>query len=112
MKVQQDFFSTTDEMYTKLGEDGGGYDISFPISVDIPAMVERGVIQKLNKAALTNIGNLGEEWADPGYDPGNEYNVPYWWTTGDGCDPARLGGEAPTSRRRSGTAVGSAHLDA
>ena len=98
VKVQQDFFSTTDEMYTRLGEDGGGYDISFPISVDVPDMVERGVIQKLNKAALTNIGNLGEEWSDPGYDPGNEYTVPYmWWTTGVGYDPARLGGEAPTS---------------
>ena len=29
VKVTQSFFSTTDEMYAKLGADGGDYDISF-----------------------------------------------------------------------------------
>ena len=99
VKVTQSFFSNTDEMYTKLGEDGGDYDISFPISVDVPNMVERGVIAKLDKAFLTNIGNLGQEWANPGYDPNNEHTVPYmWWTTGVGYDPARIK-EAPTSSK-------------
>ncbi len=41
VKVTQSFFSTTDEMYAKLGDDGGDYDISFPISVDVPNMIER-----------------------------------------------------------------------
>ena len=99
VKVTQSFFSTTDEMYTKLGDDGGDYDISFPISVDVPNMVERGVIATLDKSFLTNIGNLGKEWANPGYDPGNEHTVPYmWWTTGVGYDPARIK-EAPTSSK-------------
>jgi spermidine/putrescine transport system substrate-binding protein len=99
VKVTQSFFSTTDEMYTKLGDDGGDYDISFPISVDVPNMVERGVIAKLDKSFLTNIGNLGQEWANTGYDPGNEYTVPYmWWTTGVGYDPARTK-EEPTSSK-------------
>jgi spermidine/putrescine transport system substrate-binding protein len=99
VKVTQSFFSNTDEMYAKLGEDGGDYDISFPISVDVPNMVERGVIAKLDKSLLTNIGNLGQEWANPGYDPGNEYTVPYmWWTTGVGYDPARIK-EEPTSSK-------------
>lgn len=99
VKVTQSFFSNTDEMYAKLGDDGGDYDISFPISVDVPNMVERGVIAKLDKSVLTNIGNLGQEWSNPGYDPGNEYTVPYmWWTTGVGYDPARIKDE-PTSSR-------------
>ncbi len=99
VKVTQSYFSNTDEMYAKLGDDGGDYDISFPISVDVPNMIERGVIAKLDKSLLTNIGNLGVEWTDPGYDPGNEYTVPYmWWTTGVGYDPARIG-EAPTSSK-------------
>ena len=99
VKVTQSFFSTTDEMYTKLGEDGGDYDISFPISVDVPNMLERGVIRKLDQSFLTNKGNLGEEWANPGYDPGNQYTVPYmWWTTGVGYDPARVK-DSPTSSK-------------
>lgn len=99
VKVTQSFFSNTDEMYAKLGTDGGDYDISFPISVDVPKMIEGGVIAKLDPSFLTNIGNLGAEWANPGYDPGNEYTVPYmWWTTGVGYDPARVK-EEPTSSK-------------
>ena len=99
VKVTQSFFSTTDEMYTKLGEDGGDYDISFPISVDVPNMIERGVIRKLDQSFLTNKGNLGVEWQNPAYDPGNQYTVPYmWWTTGVGYDPKRIK-ETPSSSK-------------
>ena len=44
VKVTYDFFSNTDEAYAKLGDDGGGYDLSFPISVDIPDFVDRGAV--------------------------------------------------------------------
>ena len=100
VKVTQSFFSTTDEMYAKLGDDGGDYDISFPISVDVPNMVAKGTIKKLDKSLIPNVVNLGKEWQDPGYDPGNTYTVPYmWWTTGVGYDPAKLGGATPTSSK-------------
>ena len=91
VKVTYDFFSNTDEAYAKLGDDGGGYDVSFPISVDIPDFVERGAIVELDKSLIPNIVNLGAEWADPGYDPGNAHSVPYmWWTTGVGYDTSRI----------------------
>ena len=91
IKVTQSFFSTVDEMYANLGDDGGGYDVSFPISVDVPGLVEKGTIVPLDKSFLTNIGNLGEEWQSPGYDPDNANSVPYmWWTTGVGYDTAKI----------------------
>jgi len=97
VKVTYDFFANTDEAYAKLGDDGGGYDVSFPISVDIPDFIERGAIVALDKTLIPNIANLGAEWADPGYDPGNAYSVPYmWWTTGVGYDTSRIT-DAPTS---------------
>ncbi len=98
-KVTQSFFSNTEEAYAKLGDDGGGYDISFPISVDVPSFIEKGAILKLDKSLLPNIVNLGKEWADPGYDPGNTYSVPYmWWTTGVGYDTARISDELTSSK--------------
>ena len=91
VKVTYDFFSNTDEAYAKLGSDGGGYDISFPISVDVPAFIEKGALLELDKSLIPNIVNLGAEWADPGYDPGNRYSVPYmWWTTGVAYDTGRI----------------------
>ncbi len=98
-KVTQTFFSNTSEAYAKLGDDGGGYDISFPISVDVPSFIEKGAIVKLDKSLLPNIGNLGKEWSDPGYDPGNTYSVPYmWWTTGVGYDKARIKEDLTSSK--------------
>lgn len=91
VKVTYDFFSNTDEAYAKLGDDGGGYDLSFPISVDIPAFLAKGALLPLDKSLIPNIVNLGAEWADPGYDPGNANSVPYmWWTTGVGYDTSKI----------------------
>jgi len=99
IKVTYDFFSNTDEAYAKLGDDGGGYDVSFPISVDIPAFVAKGALLELDKSLLPNIVNLGAEWANPGYDPDNAHSVPYmWWTTGVGYDTTKIKG-TPTSSK-------------
>jgi spermidine/putrescine transport system substrate-binding protein len=99
VKVTYDFFDNTDTAYAKLGNDGGGYDLSFPISVDIPAFKAKGALLPLDKTLLPNIVNLGAEWANPGYDPGNTLSVPYmWWTTGVGYDTTKVTGQ-PTSSK-------------
>jgi spermidine/putrescine transport system substrate-binding protein len=99
VKVTYDFFSNTDEAYAKLGDDGGGYDVSFPISVDIPSFVAKGALLELDKSLIPNIVNLGAEWADPKYDPGNAHSVPYmWWTTGVAYDTVKIT-ETPTSSK-------------
>ena len=99
VKVTYDFFSNTDEAYAKLGSDGGGYDVSFPISVDIPAFVDKNALVPLDKSLVPNIVNLGQEWSDPGYDPGNTHSVPYmWWTTGVAYDTTRISDTLTSSK--------------
>jgi spermidine/putrescine transport system substrate-binding protein len=99
VKVKYDFFSNTDEAYAKLGDDGGGYDVSFPISVDIPDFIAKGALLPLDKSLLPNLPNLGAEWSDPGYDPGNAYSIPYmWWTTGVGYDTSKVEGTPASSK--------------
>lgn len=91
VKVVYDFFDNYDTMNAKIGRDGGGFDIAFPTSVDIPALLERRIIQPLDLSLIPNIVNLGAEWADPGYDPGNAHSIPYmWWTTGIAYDTKRI----------------------
>jgi spermidine/putrescine transport system substrate-binding protein len=93
VKVTMDFFDNYDTMYAKLGQSGGGYDIAFPTSVDIPSFVQRGLIQPLMLDLVPNRGNLGTEWQDPGYDPGNAHSMPYmWWTTGVAYDSQKVSG--------------------
>jgi spermidine/putrescine transport system substrate-binding protein len=99
IKVKYELFEDIEVAYTKLGEDGNGYDISFPTSVDIPRFRAAGTIQKLEKSLIPNLVNLGTEWQNPGYDPNNDYSVPYmWWTTGIAYDTKKVK-EAPTSSK-------------
>jgi spermidine/putrescine-binding protein len=91
VKVTYDFFDNYDTMYAKIGQDGGGYDVTFPTSVDIPAFVSRNLIQPLDLSLIPNLKNLATEWANPGYDPGNAHSVPYmWWTTGVAYDSGKV----------------------
>ena len=97
VKVNYELFDDIYAAYEKLGDDGNGYDVSFPIGLDVPAFRDAGTLLKLDQSLLPNLVNLGAEWADPGYDPGNQYSVPYvWWTTGIGYDTTRIT-EVPTS---------------
>ena len=88
-----DRFPDETTQITKITSDGkgGGYDVTYPASTWIPTFIEQGVIQKLDHSLIPNIANLMPEWADPAYDPGSQYSVPYsWWTTGYAWDPDKV----------------------
>lgn len=93
IKVTYDFFDTADTQITKIRSDGkgGGYDVTYPASTEIPGLVRDGVIQALDLSLIPNAKNLGPEWANPGYDPNNANSMPYmWWTTGFAWDPDKI----------------------
>jgi spermidine/putrescine transport system substrate-binding protein len=91
INVRTDFFDNYDTALAKIGQAGGGYDIFFPASTEIPGLIQRGLVQPLDHSLLPNIVNLGAEWANPGYDPGNAHSIPYmWWTTGVAYDTAKV----------------------
>ena len=99
VKVKYELFDDIEVAYAKLGQDGGGYDVSFPISVDVPRFVAAGTLIELDQSLLPNLVNLGPEWTDPGYDPGNKHSIPYvWWTTGIGYDSTKVT-DSPTSSK-------------
>ena len=52
-------------------------------------------ILPLDLSLIPNKVNLGQEWANPGYDPGNAHSMPYmWWTTGVAYDSDQDQGDA------------------
>ena len=93
IKVTYDFFDTADTQLTKIRSDGkgGGYDVTYPASTDVPGLVRDGVVAALDLSMIPNAKNLGTEWANPGYDPNNAHSMPYmWWTTGFVWDPDKI----------------------
>ena len=85
IKVHYTKFPDAETALAKIRSDGkgAGYDIYYPTSVDVPALVTDKVIQPLKLDLIPNAANLGAQWQNPGYDPGNVNSMPYmWWTTG------------------------------
>jgi spermidine/putrescine transport system substrate-binding protein len=93
VKITYDKFPDADTQLAKIRSDGkgGGYDITYPASTDIPGLVRDGVIQALDLSLIPNAVNLGPEWTNPAYDPGNANSMPYmWWTTGFAWDGDKI----------------------
>ena len=85
IKVHYEKFPDASTMIAKIRIDGkgGGYDVAYPTSVEVPGLLKDGIIQPLIPELITNKSNLGEQWQNPGYDPNNVNSMPYmWWTTG------------------------------
>lgn len=83
MKV--DYYPSNEDLITKLSASGGssGFDIVVPTGPYIPQMVEKGLLQKLDKSLLPNLSNVDPAYLSRDWDPNNEYGVPKnWGSTG------------------------------
>lgn len=97
MKV--DYYPSNEELITKLSAANGnsGFDIVVPTGPYIPQMVEKGLLQKLDKAQLPNISNIDPQYMGRDWDPANDYNVPKdWGSTGFIYDTTKIDRELTT----------------
>jgi spermidine/putrescine-binding protein len=91
IKVTYDFFDSAETLTAKITTGNSGYDVTFPTSTYIKGYLDQGFIQPLDLSLIPNAVNLGAEWQNPGYDPGNAHSMPYmWWTTGVAYDTAQV----------------------
>jgi len=83
IKVNYDVFDSNEVVETKLLAGNTGYDLVIPTAPFMERQIKAGVFQKVDKALLTNVGNM-----DPDimkrvslHDANNEHGVPYMWGT-------------------------------
>jgi putrescine transport system substrate-binding protein len=91
--VRYDTFDSNDTLETKLLAGKSGYDVVVPTAYFLERQIKAGVFRSLDKAKLTNLGNVWPEIARrlASYDPGNQYAVNYMWgTTGIGYNVKRV----------------------
>lgn len=81
IEVVYDLYASAEEMQAKLLAGSTGYDVVLHAGQGLPRSVKAGVLQKIDRSKLTGWGNLDPELLKvvEGYDPGNQYNVPYMW---------------------------------
>jgi len=90
IRVVYDIFASNDDLQTKLRASGTPYDVVFPTANAVPGMAAKGLLAKLDKTSLKNLGNI-----DPrvdatlrAWDKDGAYSLPYmWYTVGIAWNP-------------------------
>ena len=78
IKVNVTTFSSNEDMLAKVkSESEGTYDIVQPSDYMVESMAAQDLLEELDQSALTNLGNIGSQYLNADYDPGNVYSVPY-----------------------------------
>jgi spermidine/putrescine transport system substrate-binding protein len=100
VKVQISNFTTIDEAIAKISSGAVQFDLFVPEPVFLERLVVGKLIQPINLSYVPNLhGNVWPSLANPWYDVGSQYTVPYTiYTTGigwrsdklPGFDPAKL----------------------
>jgi putrescine transport system substrate-binding protein len=95
IKVNYDVYDGNEVLEAKLLAGRSGYDLVVPSATPFLArQIAAKVYRPLDKARLTNYGNLDKRLLDSvaaAADPGNRYGVPYLWgTTGVGINVAKV----------------------
>ncbi len=70
-------FFNEEEALQKLISGEVNFDVFFPVAGSIPKVVAGQLIQPLNHEYLPNLSNIWPQLADPFYDKGSQYTVPY-----------------------------------
>ena len=79
--VVYDLYASSEEAQAKMLAGSSGYDVVLHSGMSLARFVQAGVFQKLDRARLTGWGNLDANILKvvEGFDPGNQYGVPYMW---------------------------------
>lgn len=82
IKVNYQTFENNEGLHAKLVAGNSGFDLVVPGAVFAKSQIEGGLLMKLDKPRIPNLGNL-----DPtimgklaSVDPGNDYLVPWAWS--------------------------------
>jgi len=77
IKVNLSNYDSNEALFDKLRiSEKQLYDVIEPSSYYVSRMMRLNMLQRLDKSRLPNIKNIAKEFADPNYDPNNQFSVP------------------------------------
>lgn len=81
IKVIYDEFATNEDMYVKLKAGGTDYDVAIPSDYMIKKMITEKMLNKIDFNNVPNYKYIDSRFKNLGFDPDNEYSIPYMWGT-------------------------------
>lgn len=80
VEVVMDTFDSNEALLASLKAGAmGTYDVAVPGDYMVKIMAGEGMLDTIAEGELENAGNIMDEWADPGFDPGRASSIPYQW---------------------------------
>lgn len=79
--VRYDLYASNDELFAKLREGNPGYDVIFPSNDYVERMIAADMLLPLDHGKIPNTANIDPAFADPAFDPGRRFSLPYFWGT-------------------------------
>ena len=78
IRVNYGTYSSNEELLAKLSSSNEGtYDLVFPSDYMVDLMIQREMVDKLDKGKLKNYYNINPLFLSQSYDPGNDYSLPF-----------------------------------
>jgi len=94
VKVNYDTYEDNEAMLAKLQAGATGYDIVVPTGYMIEIMLKQNMLAPINHENIPNLKGVSKGLANPPYDPGRKYTVPWQWgTTGFGYNSKKVTGK-------------------
>ena len=79
VEVNYTTYATNEDMYSKIKNGGGSYDVVVPSDYMIEKMISEGMLLEFDPTELSNFVYIDEAFKGENavYDPGNRHSVPY-----------------------------------
>ncbi len=77
VRVSVENYASNEEMLAKLLAGGGSYDLVQPSEYTVEALIKAGLLLPLDRAAITNFGNLDPAFLNQPFDPQNRFSIPW-----------------------------------
>ena len=81
IQVQYETFDSNEAMYTKIKQGGTTYDIAIPSEYMINKMKDEDLLVPLDYSKLEGLENIGSEFLNQSFDPGNKILHSLLWGT-------------------------------
>lgn len=79
IKVNYTTYSSNEEMLAKIMAGGSQFDLSVATDYMVDIMIKQKLVEEINMNNVPNFKNIGGQFKNMSYDPGNKYTVPYMW---------------------------------
>ncbi|CAB4743701.1 MAG: extracellular solute-binding protein [Actinobacteria bacterium] len=77
INVNLGVYESNAQMLAKLEAGARGYDIIVPTDYMVQIMAKKGLLQRIKRTTFPNGANLKAEFANPYFDQGRSYTIPY-----------------------------------